>query len=91
MSAALSWVVPDQQLLFQEFGMLRDVEVSESQEDAGPRACAPWKLCREETLEETEPVSPGKPSALWVWGETDRQGQSVKGEWHPRIQDSQWL
>lgn len=68
----LSWVVPDQDLLFQEFRMLQDAAMSESRGHAGLQAHAPWKVCGEETPEETS------------WShqestETYRQGVSIKG------------
>lgn len=58
---ALHWVVIEQALLFQEFKVLQDVAVNESQKDI----CTQWDLCKEEMLEEgAELVSLGKGSVF---------------------------
>lgn len=52
-----------QELLFQEFKMLQDVAMNESQKDAGHQICTQQNLCKEEMLdEEAELVSLGKGS-----------------------------
>lgn len=62
---ALYWVVFKQELLFQEFKVLQDVDVNESQKDAEHWICTQWNLCEEEMLEEkTELISQGKDSVL---------------------------
>lgn len=59
------WVVAEQELLFQEFKMLQDVAVNESQKNAGPQVHTQWNPCMAEILEEeTELVSPSRGSVL---------------------------